>query len=56
MRNVIVVIALVYLFMSISMSSCGRAVFKLISESQNQETVKLCGGQDAAEMSEKNQY
>ena len=55
MRNIIVVVALVYLFMSISMSSCGRAVFKLISKNQNQETVQLCGGDDVR-MSEKNKY
>ena len=57
MRNIIVVVALVYLFISISMSSCGRAIFKLISENQSQEIVQLCGGcQDDAEMSEKNKY
>ena len=55
MRNIIVVVALLYLFMSISMSSCGRAIFKLISENQSQEIVQLCGGDDV-KMSEKNKY
>ena len=55
MRNIIVVVALVYLFMSISMSSCGQAVFRFISENQNQNTVQLCGGGDV-EISEKNKY
>jgi len=49
MRNFIVVVAALYLFISISTSSCGRSIIKLLVENQNQQTVQVCEGFDDAE-------
>ena len=53
MRNLVVVVAVLYLFLSIVTSSCSRSIIKFLVENQNQKTVQVCGGHNNAE---KNQY